>query len=274
MTSGIVPLSWYRRVSIRSVFAKSLADRTTMTVLTGVGVGLMAFAVTAMFPSLEESLKELDLGSGFADFFGGASLATPAGWLSAEMWSIVAPFAIVALVLVDGARSVGSEEEERMIGMLAANPISRTRILAEKSGAVVVHMLVASALMGLLSWLAVIVIGLDLDANLIWGATLHLALLGFMAAATTVAVSALVGKRAKAMVVVGAIAAVAYISASMLPLFDQAAGWAELSPWYYYWGENPLIHGVNWGFIAIMGAIGTAVFGCAGLVFVRRDLPG
>ncbi len=273
-TETIVPLSWYQRVTVRSLLAKSLSDRRIMTLLVGIGVGLMSVMVTAMYPSLESSLADLDLGQGMTDFLGGASLGSPEGWLSAETWSIVAPIAIVALALIDGARSIASEEEERSIGLLAANPVGRVRILSDKSIAISVHVLVATGIIGLLSWLAVLIVGLDMDASRIWASTLHLAFLGLMFAGATAVVSAAVGKRSKVMLMVGSIAGVAYIWATMLPLFEAVADWAKVSPWYYYWGDNPMINGVNWGYIATMAVITVVLFGVAGYLFTKRDLPG
>ncbi|MCZ7534233.1 MAG: ABC transporter permease [Acidimicrobiia bacterium] len=273
-TDAIVPLSWYKRLSVRSLLAKSLWDRRTMTLLIGIGIGLMALLVTGMFPSLEEALVDFDMGQGVTDLLGGASLATPEGWLSAEVWSIVAPFGIVALVMIDGARSIASEEEERSIGLLAANPIGRIRILRDKSIALVVHALIAASLIGLFSWVSILIIGLDMDASKMWAATLHLAMLGFMFAGTTALVSTIVGKRTHAILIVFGIAGVAYILAAMLPLFEGAADWAKISPWFYYWGDNPLVGGVNWGYIGIMAAITAALFVAAGYLFTKRDLPG
>ncbi|KAA3639824.1 MAG: hypothetical protein DWP92_04125 [Armatimonadetes bacterium] len=275
MTSEtIVPLSWYQRLTVRSLLAKSLSDRRIMTLLVGVGVGMMSLLVTAMYPSLESSLADLDLGQGMTDFLGGASLGTPEGWLSAETWSIVAPIAIVALALIDGARSIASEEEDRSIGLLAANPVGRLRILSDKSIAICVHVLVAAGIIGVLSWLAVLIVGLDMNASRIWASTLHLAFLGLMFAGATALVSAVVGKRSTVMLIVGGVAGVAYIVATMLPLFEGVADWARISPWYYYWGDNPMIHGVNWVYIGIMAAITAALFSITGYLLTKRDLPG
>jgi beta-exotoxin I transport system permease protein len=273
-TNTIIPLSWYQQLRVRSVLTKSLVDRRVMTVLIGVGVGIMAFLVAAMFPAMQDTLAEFDLGPAFDSFFGAAGMSTPEGWLSTEVFSIMAPGAIVALVIVDAARSIASEMEDLSIGLLASNPISRTRVMTEKSMAIVFHCVVASALIGLFTWLGVVVINLDMDPNLVWSAALSLALLGFMVAGTAALFAVVIGKRAMAMIAVGGIAFVAYMVSVLLPINADLADWAKLSPWYYYWGDSPLVNGINWVNLGVMATIGLVMFLLAVLVFRRKDLRG
>lgn len=273
-TNAIVPLSWYQRLRVRSVLTKNLADRRVMTLLIGISVGSMAFLVAAMFPALEDTLAEFDLGPAFDSFFGAAGMSTPEGWLSTEVFSIMAPGAIAALVIVDAARSIASEMEDLSIGLLVSNPISRGRVIRDKSIAIVVHCIVASALIGLFTWLGVVVIDLDMDPNFVWSAALSLALLGFMVGGTSALFAVLIGKRTVAMIAVGGIAFVAYMVSVLLPINADLAGWAKLSPWYYYWGDDPLVNGINWVNLGVMATIGFVMFGLAIVVFGRRDLRG
>jgi ABC-2 type transport system permease protein len=273
--SSFAQLSWYRRMSIGSVLSKSLFDRLGLTLAIGLGLGAMAFFVAALYPSLEETLLDIDLPDSMDAFLAGSDLASPVGWMTAEIYSIMAPLAIVALAIVDGAKSIAAEEEERSIGLLAANPVSRARLLVDKSTAIVVHVVVASVLSWLLLWAGVVAFDIDLTAGNLAAATLHLALLGTMFAGAIVLVSALTGHRVRSMLIVGSLAGLAYVVAAFLPLSDSFGVWAKLSPWYYYLGNtNPLESGVDWGGIGIMAAIAAVLFVAAGYVFTRRDLPG
>lgn len=273
-TDTIVPLSWYQRISIHSLLAKSVVDRRILTLGIGLGIGLMSLGVVAMFPSIESALLDLDLGKGFSDYFGGENLATPAGWISAEVFTILAPGAVVALALVDGGRSLASEEEERLVGLLASNPIGRIEILALKSAAIVIHVIIASLLIGLFTWVGVVAFDLKMDAVNVGAATLHLAFLGIMFAGAIVLVTAAVGKRMLSILIVAGIGAASYIVASLLPVSPDLAGWAKISPWFYYWGDNPLVTGVNWIYLGAMAAVAGSLFALAGYVFTNRDLPG
>ena len=162
-TDTIVPLPARKRLAVSSLFARSVADRMGLTLWIGVGVGLMSLMVAAMYSSLEETLLDFDLGGAMEAFLFGSDIASPVGWITAEMYSMVVPMAIVALAVIDGGRSFAGEEEDRSIGLLAANPISRTRIIADKVAGMAVHVVVASILMGFLLWVGVAAFSLDMS---------------------------------------------------------------------------------------------------------------
>jgi ABC-2 type transport system permease protein len=245
-----------------------------MTILIGVGVGCMAFLVAAMFPSIQSALADFNLGPAFDSFLGGAGMSTPEGWLSTEVFSIMAPGAIAALVIIDAGRSIASEMEDLSIGLLVSNPISRSRVLRDKCFAVVTHAFVAAGLIGLFTWLGVVVTGLDMSPSRVWAATLSLAVLGFMVGGAAALLAVLIAKRAMAMVAAGGLAFVAYMVSVLLPINADLADWARLSPWHYYWGDNPLLNGINWLNLGVMAAIGLIMFALAILAFRRKDLRG
>lgn len=245
-----------------------------MTVLIGLGVGLMSFLVASMFPALEDTLAELDLGPAFDGLVGAGGFSTPQGWLGGEMYSILIPASIISLVVVDAGRSIAGEEEDLSLGLLASNPISRSKILFDKSIAVVVHIVVATAILSLLTWSGVVVVGLDMDASYVWAAMVHVVAFGFMMTGAAVFFCVLLGKRVITMITVGGLAFVAYMVSALLPISADLAGWAKLSPWYYYWAENPLLSGVNWADVGVMAAIGIVLFGFAFVRFARKDLRG
>ncbi|MCB1247490.1 MAG: ABC transporter permease subunit [Acidimicrobiia bacterium] len=271
-SSTIIDLSWYQRLRIRSLLAKSLADRRLMTLLIGVGIGGMSFLVASMFPALESTLADLDLGPAFEAIFGAGGMSTPEGWMSAEMYTLLVPGALVALVIIDAGRSIAGEMESLSIGLLASNPLSRTRILVDKAIAVVLHMVGCALTIGVFTWAGVVVIGLDMDATHVWGATIHTVGLGLMLSGAAVLFSVVIGRRVPAMIVVGSLAFVAYMVAVLFAVSEDLAGWAKISPWHYYWADNPLLAGVDWTDVAVMAAIGGLLFLLAVPVFNRKDL--
>lgn len=273
-TGTIVELSWWKRWSISSVFARSVADRMALTLWIGVGLGLMGFMVAAMFDSLVEALEDMDLGAVMEVFLAGSAINTPEGWLSAEMYTLMVPMGVVALAVVDGARSFAGEEELRSIGMLGSNPVSRTSVIVEKAAAIAVHVLIASVIVAASVAAGDAVFGLGMSPGNIWAASLHALMLGLVFGAATMLVSALLGKRLPTMLTVAAIAGVAYLVATFFPLIDSLERWAELSPWHYYYSTNPLANGADWGHLGVMAVItaGTALAGW--YIYARRDLPG
>jgi ABC-2 type transport system permease protein len=190
------------------------------------------------------------------------------------MYTLMIPMGIVALVVIDGARSFAGEEQDQSIGMLAANPLSRTRILVEKSFGIIVHVLIVAVLVGLFVWAGSAAFGLGLDASHIWAASLHGALLGIMFGGLTALVSVATGKRVASMMIIGAMAVVFYLIASFFPIIETLADWAQISPWHFYYSSNPLANGVDWTHVGLMAGISAVLYLTAWYVFTKRDLPG
>lgn len=273
-TDTIVQLPARKRLAVASVFNRSVADRMGLTLWIGIGIGLMSFMVAAMYSSLEATLRDFDLGGAMEAFLFGSDIASPVGWLSTEMYSMMVPMAIVALAVIDGGRLFAGEEEGRSIGLLAANPLGRTRLLAEKVGGMVVHVALASVLTGVLLWAGVAAFSLDVEVENIAATHLHLAMLGIMFGGGILVASAALARRIPAMLAVAGFAGVAFIVATFMPIFEGYAEWAKVSPWYFFYGNNPLANGVNWTDIAVMAVISAGLYVLGWFIYLRRDLPG
>ena len=53
---------------------------------------------------------------------------------------------------------------------------------------------------------------------------------------------------------------------------ESMAGWAKLSPFYYYLGNDPLVNGMDWGHVAVLVAICVVLVGASLALFQRRDI--
>ena len=63
-----------------------------------------------------------------------------------------------------------------------------------------------------------------------------------------------------------------YFVFSFMPLSENYAGFAKLSPFYYYLGSDPLVNGMNWGHGAVLAGLFVALVLLAMPLFERRDL--
>jgi len=59
----------------------------------------------------------------------------------------------------------------------------------------------------------------------------------------------------------------------MLPLAGLGR-WAELSPWYYALGSDPLRNGIDLAHLGVLTGLGAVALVVAVLTFSRRDLKG
>ena len=275
MTANSPPsVSRFGAWRVTSVFTKSLADRTTLVVVTGSMLFLLGLWMGPLYNSLEDSLAEMaaDLGDAMTQMFG--DMATPQGWLNAEMYSIMAPAAVFYVAISSGARAFATEAENRSIGLLAANPISRTTIALQKAGATALHVVTVVLLCGLGTWAGVEAGSLDIPASRVFAINLHLALLGVAVAGLAILISVLTGRRLISMVTTAAIVLVAYVWGTFAPQTDALDGLAVLSPWRWYFGSDPLTNGVDWGDAALLAGLAAGLVAAALWSFRRRDLPG
>lgn len=258
----------------RVLTARAVADRMVAALLVATTMVGMGLVVGALWPPLQDVFADLDLPPELLAFAGGLDLATPAGWAHAEMLSVVAPAALVAIAVVSAGRATAGEEEAGTLGVLLSLPVTRLQVLAAKAAATVVHVAVVGAgvVAGLL--LGSAVGGLGLGAGRVLGAAVSLAVLGLFFGAVALLLGSATGDRRLTGALTSGLAVLSYAAASFLPLLDSVAWLVRLSPWYWATTPPALVEGVSWGHLAVLAAATLAVVGAAAAALRRRDLRG
>ncbi len=204
--------------------------------------------------------------------FGGGDLSTPEGWYQIETFGMMAPAAVMIVAIAVGAKALAGEEARRTMGLLLANPISRTRVLLEKTGTMVLF----SIAIGIATWAGVslgsAVGSLDMSVGNIAATTLLSTLVGLTFGSLALLLSAATGRTRVA--IFGAVGAgiVAHVLNSLATINEDLAGVAQISPFYYYLNTDPLMTGMDWGNGAILLGISVVLIGLAVVMFQRRDL--
>ncbi len=240
---------------------------TAMFLLMGVFVG-------AMYPALEDSL--VPLGDAFPAqllaLFGGGDLATPEGFYQVETFGMMAPIAVMIVTVLIGARAVAGEEESRTMGLLLANPVSRSHVLLEKAsvmaaygfavGAVTFAGVVAGNLLG----------GLGMSVGNIAATSLLVSLLGLVFGAVALLVGAATGVARAAVWTAVGLALVSHIANAFLPFSGSFAGMAKWTPNYYYLSSDPLGTGMPWSHAMVLTTAAAVLIAASVPAFNRRDL--
>ncbi len=203
---------------------------------------------------------------------GGGDISTPEGYYTAENFSLMAPIIFVMVAVVVGSRALAGEESKRTMGLLLANPISRSRIVYEKMFAMVVLTFVLGVITFAGTAVGSLLGGLDMSYGNIAAISLLVSLMGLTFGALALVLSAATGKVKVA--VFGSVgpALIFYLMDSFLPLSDSFAGYAKLSPFYYYAGSNPLTSGMHWGHGGLLAGLTVGLVVLAAVLFERRDL--
>jgi ABC-2 type transport system permease protein len=235
--------------------------------LIGVVVG-----VGALFPTLGHTIGKLSLPKGVADLLGGANYSTLSGWLKSEIVSIYGPLVLVGVAITSAAASTAGEEQERILALLLAHPVSRHRLLLAKAAGVAVSV----AALGVATWvgllIAVAVAGGGINAGDLAAQSLHLVFLALVFGALALALGAASGDRALASGGAAGVAVLMFLINGFAPALHAISWLRYLSAFYYYSGHDPLRRGIDPGDLGVLAAAIAVLLALAVVGLRRRDL--
>ncbi len=274
MTEKVVDrLAGSTRVS--RIWIKTASDHQGLLVVTAAVMFLMMGVLLGpMYSLIDESLIGFadDLPEALLALFGGGDMSTAEGWYQLETFGLMAPIAVMVVTVGIGARALAGEESGRTMGLLLANPISRSRVVIEKSYAMVFYGVVVGFATFAGVALGSLLGGLGMSAGNIAATSLLMTLLGLGFGGLALAVSAATGRVKAAIFATVGIAVAFHILNAFLPFNDSLAGYTKWSPFYYYLSSDPLNNGMNWGHGVVLSLLAIALIWVAVVLFDRRDL--
>jgi ABC-2 type transport system permease protein len=276
MTTHVLPgVRGYQRYALANPFTKAITDRLLLAVLVGLAGAGMGFVMGPMYLALEDILADMlaQMPKEIMSIAGGVDMATPAGWYTGEMYSIVFPFAVMFVAAASGARAFGGEMEDRTLGLVMSTPTRRTRLAVHKAVAMVVHVVIAVALLSLGVWSGALVAGVDIDAVDVLAIGFMLALLSCSVGGLAMLVSIVGGRGVMAILVAMLVAVIAYAWSAFVPLADPIAELVWLSPWHHFIGTDPMSNGVDWASAAWLLILAVVPLAAGVSLFKRRDIP-
>ena len=252
----------------------TLRLRLTGTVSAVVGLIAVMVVVGALFPAVGHTIGKLSVPTSVANLLGGADYGTITGWFRGEIAVIYGPLVIAALAITGATAATAGEEEDRILALVLAHPIGRSRLVAAKAIAVAMVVLtVASAVwVGLI--VGVAVGGGGITVAHITALAVQLAFFGLASGAVALALGAGTGHRSLANGGAAAVVVLGWLVNSFAPLVGAIAWLRYFSLFYYYAGHDPLARGVGVSGLVVLGVVTLALTAAAMIVFDRRDLRG
>ncbi len=256
---------------LANVFTKSTWDRwrgTTIAVVSLTVMLLFAMAVyrdidLAIYTDLPEALRAMMNIPDGADV---GSLAI------GVLYGLYGAFTLAALALSMGSAAIAGEERRGTIGILLANPKSRTHVLAAKTAAMVLLIGAATLVLWGAAHVVPAILDVDMTGMRVGPYAFHLFVNALFYGFLAMAIGAWTGSRPAASGATVAVMVVSYFAVSVFPLVEGWENVARAFPWYYFDRANPVINGVHWGHIGLLVAA-SAIFLVAAAVGVnRRDL--
>jgi ABC-2 type transport system permease protein len=249
----------------RSLFARTLGL-----------LALVAFQLS-VYPTVRSS------GAGLATFlehypkalkqiFRMEDYTSGAGYLSAELFSMMLPLIFISVGASWGANATAQEEEQRTADVLLTLPISRVKILGMKISASILAQVLLAAVVILALEIGIRFVDLSLGSMKIIAGVSMGALLGILFNSVATFFGSVWGKRSIALGGAIGLAIVGFFFFSLAPLVNTFKAINPLNPFQWTLGSRPLFAGIGVGH-AMLTLIVASGFYCASVVvFRRRDI--
>jgi ABC-2 type transport system permease protein len=256
------------------ILRRGLTELRWQIVWYGVGLGAYGALMVWLYPSFEDTLKQVDYPEEYLKFFGGSGdLSKASNFLSTEVWSF-GPIIFVIYAIVASTGLLAGDEGHGSLDAVLAQPVSRTRVMLEKVGA----FLVGAAAIDLLicaAW-ATAVPFVDLHGDLtlleVWGATIAMLPLVCFYGALGFLAGAIAPSRGLAAGTLTVLAVAAFLVASFARVIEPIEWLQYVSPYYYADTADVLTSGIVWWHAALLLGGAVLALGLAVLAFRGREV--
>lgn len=261
---------------LRNPYAKALRDGRRGLLGWTVAIGAVALLYAAYYPAVSQPAMAKAIAAypeTLKRAFNMADLTSPAGYLASTVFGLLVPVLLAVYTIIAGSRTIAGDEESGVLDLVLAHPVSRTRLLLSRLGALTTGVALVSVVVLVLVYA---VSGPAKLSSLGFGhlaaMAVQLALFGVVIGALTLAVGAATGRRSAAVATGTVVAVLGYFANNLGPQVAALAWTQRLSPFHYLLGGQPLVNGLQVAdCLVLLGA--AAVFSALGLAaFTRRDL--
>jgi len=261
-------------VRVSRIWVKTISDQRGLIVIVAAAIFAMTLVIGPVYVLIDDAVLLLaeQLPDAIMALTGGGDLSTAEGYYQLEIFSLMGPIAVIAVTAAMGARAIAGEEQRGTMGLLLANPVTRTRIIWETSIAMAIGAVIVGAAIFAGAVLGSVAAGLGIPVGNIAAVSFLLTLLGLVFGAVALALGALTGRPRIAIFGSAAAAFVFYVLNSFLPLSESLAGFARISPFYYFLAGNPLVDGLDLGHAAVLAVFAAVLLALSVFAFNRRDI--
>jgi ABC-2 type transport system permease protein len=239
----------------------------------GLALGLVAALDVFIWPAYRETVQNLELPPALEAFLGTElSIATPAGFLSAEFFSWT-PILLLVYAVIQGTGTVAGEESAGTMDLLLSQPVRRANVVVQKAAAFVTGL----TLTVLLAWAGFLVSLPFVDMGSVSLYDVALACANMMPITLlfyglSLWLGAALGNRALAAGGATALVTAAYFVNLVVNAVEDLEPLRYATPFYYYGAGLPLVRGIEWPHVALLAGVGVLAFAASLRAFERRDV--
>jgi|TARA_B110000263_G_C15304680_1_gene509713 ABC-2 type transport system permease protein len=177
---------------------------------------------------------------------------TPEIWLGIELYGLLFPILLAVIAVSAGASAIGTEEESGTIELILASPISRGRVVLEKSLGIMIQLGIVSGFL----WVGIatgsLLFPFDVSLTNVFSATAMGWIFGTTVAYITMSIQSLKGRKGLALGVGSGFVGLSYVMMVISGLLNGLNSLKYTSLFNYYDGRSVLINGLNETSFAVM----------------------
>ena len=177
---------------------------------------------------------------------------TPEIWLGIELYGLLFPILLAIIAVSAGASAIGTEEESGTIELILASPISRGRVVLEKSLGIMIQLGIVSGFL----WVGIatgsLLFPFDVSLTNVFFATAMGWIFGMTVAYITMSIQSLKGRKGLALGVGSGFVGLSYVMMVISGLLNGLNSLKYTSLFNYYDGRSVLINGLNETSFAVM----------------------
>lgn len=255
-----------------AVLRRGLLDRQRALLAWAASVGLTGAFFMLVWPSIDDSIGQaLDsYPAGVKEAFGITTLDSAEQYLSAELFSLILPFALAIFALRAVAAAIAGAQERGHLDVLLSAPISRRQLVAATFAAIAVEVAAILVAAWALTCLGSVIAGADLDPGLAAAGYANVWPLAIFAAGVAMLVTGISQHAGTITGVTSGVIAAMYVLDLLARLSDSIEPFRFLSAFHYY--GNAAVDGIDPLAFAGLTVSGLLLAAAGTILFERRDL--
>jgi ABC-2 type transport system permease protein len=261
-----------RQPNTLAIYTRHLVSRYRRSGLFwAIGISLYTVLMVLSFPAFEES-GALDMSNypeSLREAFNLTSLNLIEPYLSSQFYNM-APLMLGFFPIIAFAGAIAGAEERGSLDVLLGNPLPRRVLVLATWIAVAVVLAAILLILGGASWIAALVVGVDLSAQESFRASLNLFPVCMAFGSFALLISAFVRQHAVAVGVPVAVLFLMYLIDIIGKISSDFADLRYASAFRYY--GDAIVEGVPWGGAIVLLLASLVLLAAAIPVFERRDI--
>lgn len=265
-------------IFLHNIFLKTLKEKRFTLLWWSFGIITLDLMILAFYPSIANNPQFNQIlltlpPALFKAFMGNITdITSVEGYLNSKLLFLMMPFIFLAFNMFFGSESIAREEKRCTLDLLLSTPITRWRILVEKFGSMIVLNIILGLAVFISLWLGAVIFNIDINPWRLIDISISLMVLGTFFGALAMALSSATGRRQISLGITGAVGIAAYLLNALAPEVKELADYQNLSVFYYYVENNPLINGLDWWHVLVLVAFSLLLLVLGSIIFEKRDL--